>query len=93
VLSCSNGGQQVDAKAQQCHQPVNKIGVEKEHNLFQTPERVDDHSTQEAVCLGRCTQDIALRHTTELVFAQQHILEKGSHKFGKQGKQATVKEV
>ena len=93
VLSCNNGGQQVDTKAQQHCQTVNKIRVERKHNLFHTAEQVDDCSTQEAVCLGRCLQDIALRHTTELVFAQQHILEKGLHKFGKQGKQATVKEV
>ena len=67
--------------------------MERKHNLFQTPEQVDDCSTQEAMCLGRRVQDIALRHTTELVFAQQHTLEKGLRKFGKQGKQATVKEV
>ena len=43
--------------------------------------------------LGGCMGDIARRHSTELFFAQQHILEKGLQKFGKQGKQATVKEV
>ena len=42
---------------------------------------------------GRCMKDIARRHSTEPVFAQQHVLEKGLRKFGKQGKQATVKEV
>ena len=68
MLSHSNGGQQVDVKAQQCHQTVSKIRVGRKHNLFHTAEQVDDHSTQEAMVLGRCMGDIARRHSTELVF-------------------------
>ena len=74
-------------------QTVNKVRVERKHNLFHTEERVDECSTQEAMVLGRCTRDIARRCSTEPVFAQQHTLEKGLRKFGKQGKQAAVKEV
>ena len=43
--------------------------------------------------MGRCMGDVARRHSTELVFAQQHTLEKGLRKFGKRGKQTAVKEV
>ena len=93
VLSHSDGGQQVDTKAQQCHQTVDKIRVERKHNLLHKAEQVDEHSTQEAMATGRCMGDIARRHSTELVFAQQHTLEKGLHKLDKQGKQAAVKEV
>ena len=93
VLSCKDRGQQVDTKALQHCQTVNKIRAERKHNLFHTAERVDECSTQEAIVLGRCMGDMARRHSTELVFAQQHVLEKGLQKFGKQGKQATVKEV
>ena len=93
MLSCSNGGQQVDAKPQQCHQTVNKVRVERKHNLFQTPEQVEECSTPEAMVLGRCMGDIARRHSEEPVFSQQCTLEKKLRKFGKQGKQAAVKEV
>ena len=37
--------------------------------------------------------DIARKCSTESVFAQQCMLEKGLHKFGKQGKEATIKEL
>ena len=67
--------------------------MEGKHNLFQTPEQVEECSTTEAMVLGRCTRDIARRHSEELVFSQQCVLEKGLRKFGKQGKLATVKEV
>jgi len=93
ALSCSDEGQQIDVKAQQHHQTVNKIRVERKHNLFHTAEQGEEHSTPEAMVLGRCMGDIARRCSEELVFSQQHILEKGPRKFGKQGKQATVKEV
>ena len=59
MLSHSNGGQQVDAKAQQCHQTVNKIRVERKHNLFHTAEQGEEHSTPEAMVLGGCMGDIA----------------------------------
>ena len=67
--------------------------LERKHNSFQTPEQIEEHSTTEAVVLGRCIGDIARRCSEELVFAQQHTLDKGLCKFGEQGKQATTKEV
>ena len=67
--------------------------MERKHNLFQTPEQIKECSTTEAMVLGRCMGDVARRHSEELVFSQQCILEKGLHKFGKRGKQAAVKEV
>ena len=93
ALSCNDEGQQIDTKAQQCCQTVNKIRVERKHNLFQTPEQIEEHSTTEAMVLGRCMGDVVRRHSEELVFSQQCVLEKRLLKFGKQGKQATVKEV
>ena len=80
--SHNDGGQQIDTKVQQCYQTVNEIRVERKHNLFQTPEQVEEHSTTEAMVLGRHIGDTARRHSEELVFAQQRTLEKGPRKFG-----------
>ena len=52
VLSHNDRGQQVDAKVQQCHQAVDKVRVEKKHNLFHTAKQVNECSTQEAMVTG-----------------------------------------